>query len=200
MQYPEDQVFERSVFREVSFGPRAHGLGPAEVARRVRWALRAVGLDPVAFSERSPFTLSGGELRRVALASILSVRPRVLILDEPTAGLDPLGRRELLAQIEALQRETGLTLILVSHDVDEIARTVSRIVLLKQGRLVADGDARSLLSDPDRLRAAGLRVSVPVALMRALEEAGWPVRTDCILPEEAADEIQRVRRSTGAVP
>ncbi len=195
-QYPEAQIFEQTVFREVAFGPRNLGLEEAAIAARVRWALEMVGLAQAAMEERSPFTLSGGEMRRVALASILSLQPEVLILDEPTAGLDPQGRRELLARIqdwqtgpEQNQRKDSLTLIVVSHNLDELARVVERVVVLKEGDVVADGPARRVLSDGPVLRSVGLDAPQPVVLLEALQEAGWPVRTDRLLPEEAAAEI-----------
>jgi len=193
-QYPEAQIFEQTVFREVAFGPRNLGLEEAEIAARVRWALEMVGLAPAVMEERSPFTLSGGEMRRVALASILSLQPEVLILDEPTAGLDPQGRRELLARIQAWQKGTDSTLVIVSHNLDELARVVERVVVLKEGEVVADGPARWVLSDGPLLRAAGLDVPQPVSLLQALREAGWPVRTDRLLPEEAAAEIAQAHR------
>jgi energy-coupling factor transport system ATP-binding protein len=201
-QYPEAQIFEQTVFREVAFGPRNLGLEEAEVIARVRWALEMVGLDPATMEARVPFTLSGGEMRRVALASILGLRPEVLILDEPTAGLDPEGRRELLAQVRAWQacpepgrrEEIGLTLIMVSHNLDELAQAVKRVVVLREGKIVADGPVRQVLSDGELLRAAGLDAPQPVALMQALRAAGWPVRTDRLLPEEAAAEIAQARK------
>jgi len=198
-QYPEDQVFEQTVFRDVAFGPRNLGLKDAEVAARVRWALEMVGLDPAAVEGRVPFTLSGGEMRRVALAGILSLHPEVLILDEPTAGLDPRGRRELLGRVLAWQQQTHMTLILVSHALDELPRLVERVVVLNKGQVIADGPVRQVLSDGALLRAAGLDVPQPVALLHALQKAGWAVRTDRLLPEEAAGEIARVweQRSRG---
>jgi len=192
-QYPEDQIFEQTVSREVAFGPHKHRVERAEVDRRVRWALDMVGLDVERFGDRHPLILSGGEMRRVALAAIVSSLPEVLILDEPTAGLDPQGRRNLLSRIRAWQEETGLTLILVSHNLDELARVVDRVLLLNHGRVVADGPVRGILGDTGRLRAAGLSAPAPVTLLHALKEAGWPVRTDLLLPEEAAVEINRVR-------
>jgi energy-coupling factor transport system ATP-binding protein len=188
-QYPEDQIFEQTVFREVAFGPRNLGLTDSEVALRVRWALEMVGLDPTTMEKRVPFTLSGGEMRRVALAAILSLRPEVLILDEPTAGLDPQGRRALLSRVQSWRAQARGTLILVSHDLQELARIVERAVLLHQGRIVADGPVRQVLSDGPTLRDAGLDLPQPAALLQALHQAGWAVRTDCLLPEEAAAEI-----------
>ena len=194
-QYPEDQIFEQTVFREVAFGPRNMGLNKAEIAERVRWALEMVRLDP-AMESRSPFTLSGGEMRRAALASILAMRPETLILDEPTAGLDPSGRRDLLARVRAWQVETGATLILVSHNLDELARVVERVIVLDRGKVVADGPTQQVLSDSVLLSASGLDVPQSVTLLRLLREAGWNVRTDRLLPEEAVEEIVRVGHAT----
>lgn len=196
-QYPEDQFFEQTVFREVAFGPRNLGLSKAEIATRVEWALEMVGLDP-AMENRSPFTLSGGEMRRAALASILAMRPEALILDEPTAGLDPRGRRELLARVRAWQVETSSTLILVSHNLDELARVVERMIVLDHGQVVADGPARQMLSDGALLSSAGLDVPQPVTLLCALRKAGWDVRTDRLLPEEAVEEIVRVGQAASS--
>ena len=193
-QYPEHQIFEHTVLREVAFGPCNLGLAKDEIDGRVSWALEMVGLDAEAMGARVPFTLSGGEMRRVALASALAMRPRVLILDEPTAGLDPQGRRELLERVARWQEEIGLTLILVSHDLGELARAVERVVLLDGGQVAADGPVRQVLSDGDLLRAAGLDVPQPVALLQKLDERGWDVRTDRLLPQEAVAEIVQARR------
>jgi energy-coupling factor transport system ATP-binding protein len=195
-QYPEAQIFEQTVFRELAFGPRNLKLDEDEVAARVCWAMDIVGLAPV-MAERVPFLLSGGEMRRVALASILSMRPEVLILDEPTAGLDPQGRRELLGRVRTWQEETGLTLIVVSHDLDELARVVERVLVLKEGGVAADGPADQVLSDDQVLHAAGLEMPQPVALLKALQEAGWAVRADRVLAEEAVAEIVRAWRLAG---
>jgi energy-coupling factor transport system ATP-binding protein len=132
-------------------------------------------------------------MRRVALASALAMRSEVLILDEPTAGLDPQGRRELLGRVVRWQEEIGLTLIIVSHDLGELGRVVERVVLLNDGQVAADGPVRQVLSDGDLLRAAGLDVPQPVALLQMLREAGWDVRVDRLLPQEAVVEIARAR-------
>ncbi|GAB4545865.1 MAG: energy-coupling factor transporter ATPase [Anaerolineae bacterium] len=193
-QQPEDQLFEQTVFREVAFGPRNLGLSAAETASRVGWALEMVGLALPEVAERLPFTLSGGEMRRVALAGILAMQPEVLILDEPTAGLDPRGRRDLLSRVRAWQKETGLTLIVVSHHLDELAQLVDRVVLLEGGRLVADGPARQVLSDSRLLRSIGLDAPQAVALLEALQRKGWPVRADRLDLEEAITEIAQANR------
>ena len=215
-QYPEDQIFEQTVFREVAFGPRNLGLDEAEVTARVRWALEMVDLNPETMSQRMPFTLSGGEMRRVALAGILAMRPRVLVLDEPTAGQDPQSRRGLLARILAWQEEAGdslrlrsgqaslhesanqrisetfLTLVIISHALEELGQAVERLVVLKEGQVVADGPTRHILSDVPLLNAIGLDVPEPVKLLRALCHRGKKVRTDLLSVAEAATEIAHV--------
>jgi energy-coupling factor transport system ATP-binding protein len=191
-QYPEDQIFEQTVFREVAFGPRNLGLDEAEITARVRWALEIVGLDSKTMSQRMPFTLSGGEMRRVALAGILALRPRVLILDEPTAGQDPQSRRQLLARILAWQEVTGLTLVIISHALEELGQAVERLVILKEGQMVADGPTRHILSDEARLDAIGLDIPEHAQLLRALRRKGKKVRTDLVSAAEAATEIAHV--------
>jgi len=207
-QYPEDQIFEQTVFREVAFGPRNLGLDEAEVAARVRWALEMVDLNPETMSQRMPFTLSGGEMRRVALAGILALRPRVLILDEPTAGQDPQSRRRLLAQISTWQEETDLTLIIISHALEEgsFLQAVERLVILKEGQVVADGPTRQVISDGALLNAIGLDVPEHIKLLQALRlsalespptgqdlcQRGEKVRTDLVSAAEAATEIAHV--------
>jgi energy-coupling factor transport system ATP-binding protein len=190
-QYPEDQIFEHTVFREVAFGPRNLGLKDQEVAARVDWAVTSVGLDAETMLGRTPFTLSGGEMRRVALASILALRPDVLILDEPTAGLDPRGRRELLDHVAASQETTGMTLIVVSHDLDSLARVTDRLIVLQDGEVAIDGPTRRVLSSLDALNTTELNPPTSVVLLERLRSAGLPVDTDRITPEEAATEIAR---------
>ena len=189
-QYPEDQMFEVTVAREVAFGPRNLGLAAVEVNARVRWALEMVGLDST-FEMRMPLNLSGGEMRRVALAGILAMRPEVLILDEPAAGLDPRGRHELLGRVLAWQQETGATLIVVSHHLDDVARLAERVVLLAEGRVAADGPARQVLADAVLLRSASLAVPEAVTLLETLHQAGWDLRTDRLLVDEVVAEIQQ---------
>jgi energy-coupling factor transport system ATP-binding protein len=191
-QYPEDQIFEQTIFREVAFGPRNLGLDETEVAARVRWALEMAGLDPETMSQRMPFTLSGGEMRRVALAGILALRPRVLILDEPTAGQDPQSRRGLLARILAWQEEIGLTLIIISHALEELGQAVERLVMLKEGQVVADGPTRHIFSDRALLNAIGLDVPEYIKLLWALRQRGRKVRTDLLSAAETATEIAHV--------
>jgi energy-coupling factor transport system ATP-binding protein len=192
-QQPEDQIFEQTVFREVAFGPRNLGLDGADTADRVQWALEMVGLSPSLFGERVPLSLSGGEMRRVALAGILALRPDVQILDEPTAGLDPQGRRDLLSRVRTWQQETGMTLIVVSHNLVELAHLMERVVLLDEGRIIVDGPTRQVLGDGQMLDSIGLAAPQSVALLQTLRGAGWNVRSDRLLLEEVVDEIDLAR-------
>jgi energy-coupling factor transport system ATP-binding protein len=191
-QYPEHQLFEATVFDDVAFGPRNLGLDPEEVAERVRESLQWVGLDPDRFGSRSPFSLSGGEMRRVAIAGVLAMRPQVLILDEPTAGLDPAGRREILARIRELHRKARLTVVLISHSMDDVARLCQRVVVLHQGRVLLDAPVREAFAQADRLRGIGLDVPRATDVLLRLRAAGLPVRCDRLTAEEACEEIVRV--------
>ena len=188
-QYPEHQLFEETVAADVAFGPRNLGLGEDEIQRRVGRALRQVGLDPERFGPRSPFTLSNGEMRRTAIAGLLAMRPRMLILDEPTAGLDPAGRREILAHVARLRRETGLTLVLITHSMDAVASLCERVVVLDHGRLVADGPVRAVFADAPKLTALGLSVPQAALCVHGLRDRGWPVRADVLSVEEARRTI-----------
>lgn len=188
-QYPEHQLFEETVAADVAFGPRNLGLGEDEIRRRVEQALRQVGLEPAQFGPRSPFTLSNGEMRRTAIAGLLAMRPRMLILDEPTAGLDPAGRREILAHIARLRREAGLTIVLITHSMDAVAALCERVVVLDHGRLVADGPVRAVFADAPALAALGLGVPQAALCVHRLREQHWPVRADVLSVEEARRTI-----------
>jgi energy-coupling factor transport system ATP-binding protein len=173
-QFPEYQLFEETVRRDVAYGPRNLGLGEATIEERVDEALRQVGLDPGAFGDRSPFTLSGGEMRRVALAGVLAMRPRALVLDEPTAGLDPRARRELMDRIETLHRQ-GLTIVLVTHNMDEVSRLADRVIVMHAGRIAAEGSPRAVFVREDDLHAIGLDLPQAARLMRELRRRGIAV-------------------------
>lgn len=190
-QQPEDQIFERTVEDEVAFGPRQLGLPLGEVAARVRQALTAVGLDPGEHLGRSPFEMSGGEKRRVAIASLLAMEPRVLIFDEPTAGLDSAGRRQLLQHIHRLHTEQKRTVLVISHDMEMLAGLVRVLAILSGGRLVALETPAALYADPGRITAAGLHPPVWVELLESLRTRGLPVRTDRLTVADAAAEIRR---------
>jgi len=197
-QFPEHQLFEEKVYDDIAFGPRNLGLPAADVADRVTTALDMVGVrgaEAEALGSRSPFSLSGGQMRRVAIAGVLAMRPATLVLDEPTAGLDPRGRRELLEALVKLREEWGLTLIIVSHNMEDLARLVSRVVVMNRGRLVADGPVRYIFQDADGLRDLGLDAPTATVLMQELSCRGARVRTDIIDPAEAATEIDRWLRA-----
>ena len=188
-QYPEQQLFEETVFADVAFGPRNQGLSEEEVRARVHQALEQVGLPPARFTSRSPFDLSGGEMRRAAIAGVLAMEPRMLILDEPTAGLDPQGRREILAHVGRLHSARGMTIVLITHSMDAVAQLCKRLVVLDGGRLVADGPTRAIFADPGSLAVIGLGVPQMTLLARRLRERGVPVRPDVLTVEEARAAI-----------
>lgn len=191
-QYPEHQLFGETVLEDVGFGPRNGGLAEEEVVERVRRALAYVGLDFEELKDQSPFELSGGQKRRVAIAGVLAMDPSVLILDEPTAGLDPKGREEILDEICALQRERGITVILVSHSMEDVARLVDRLIVMAKGRVVLDGTPLEVFRQADTLKALGLGLPQVTELMHELKARGLKVNTDILTVEAAEEEIARV--------
>ena len=190
-QYPEHQLFEIDVFTDVCFGPKNLGLDKKEVELRAFEALKQVGL-PYEFFYQSPFELSGGQKRRVAIAGVLAMKPEVLILDEPTAGLDPKGRDEILHQIKKLQTESGMTIILVSHSMEDVAEYVDRIVVMNKGSVMYDDVPRNVFRHYKELEEVGLAAPQVTYIMHALRENGLPVDADSTTIEEAAEEISRV--------
>lgn len=189
-QYPEHQLFEETVEADVGFGPLNQKLPREEIQQRVRRAIRLVGL-PESILPRSPFELSGGQMRRVAIAGVLAMEPRVLILDEPTAGLDPAGREEILGQIQRLHEEEGLTVILVSHSMEDIARLAKKVAVLHRGRIIFAGPTREAFRQAELLASVGLAVPQVTELMQRLRARGRPVRTDVLTVAEAAEEITK---------
>ncbi|HHY94308.1 MAG TPA: energy-coupling factor transporter ATPase, partial [Firmicutes bacterium] len=200
-QYPEQQLFEETVGADVAFGPRNLGLSGAELERRVSEALAMVGLEPEV-AMRSPFELSGGQMRRVAIAGVLAMGPRVLILDEPTAGLDPRGREEILDRVARLHREHGLTVVLVSHQMEDVARLAERVAVIHRGRLMMVGTPREVFAQAEMLEEVGLGVPAVTRLMRLLRQRGCPVHEDVVTMEEAEQEICHLfaAPSKGAAP
>ncbi len=188
-QYPEQQLFEETVSADVAFGPRNLGLTGDALSERVRGALALVGLDPDRFGPRSPFALSNGEMRRVAIAGVLAMEPRMLILDEPTAGLDPVGRAELLTYIARLHDERGTTIVLITHSMDAVARLCRRLIVMDRGGVVGDGPVRTVFSDPARLAALGLGLPQVTQLVHRLGARGLAVRPDVLTVEEAGAAI-----------
>jgi energy-coupling factor transport system ATP-binding protein len=191
-QYPEHQLFAETVGKDIAFGPKNLGLPVDEVKSRVEQALLAVGLDPDIFWDRYIFALSGGQKRRVAIAGVLALQPKVLILDDPTAGLDPRGRDEILGTVRQLHRTTGATILLISGSLEEVAALTDRVVVMDQGRVVADGPTRQIFSQVDLLRSTGLGVLPTVELMHGLRSRGYDVPLDVLTPDEAAAVIQQV--------
>lgn len=190
-QYPEHQLFEDDVFTDVCFGPRNLGLNSSEIELRAYEALKAVGIKDEQFYI-SPFDLSGGEKRRVAIAGVLAMKPEVLVLDEPCAGLDPAGRDEILAIADELHSSLNITVIIVSHSMDDLAEHVERILVMNDGRLVMDAPSHVVFRHRAELEAMGLAVPEVTAILSDLKKAGLPVRDDLITIEEAKSEILRV--------
>ncbi len=189
-QYPEHQLFEVDVFTDVCFGPKNQGLSAEECEARAREALELVGF-PEKYYRQSPFELSGGQKRRAAIAGVLAMRPRVLVLDEPTAGLDPKGRDDILEQVAHLHAQTGMTVVLVSHSMEDIARYVERIIVMNRGEKMLDDTPRNVFSHYKELEQVGLAAPQVTYMMHDLKEGGLGVRTDVTTVEEAADEIVR---------
>ncbi|HHW15313.1 MAG TPA: energy-coupling factor transporter ATPase [Firmicutes bacterium] len=189
-QYPEHQVFEETIFADIAFGVRNLHLSSLEVEERVREAMTLVGLDYEALKDRSPLELSGGQLRRVAIAGVLAMKPRTLILDEPTAGLDPRGRDDILGRIAGLRRDLGLTVILVSHHLEELAPLVDRLVVLERGRVLLAGPPREVFQQAELLRSVGLDVPATVRLLHELRERGIPVEGEALTVDEAFELLQ----------
>ena len=190
-QYPEHQLFEADVLSDVCFGPKNQGLSDEECRQRAKEALQMVGF-PETLYNASPFDLSGGQKRRVAIAGVLAMRPKVLVLDEPTAGLDPKGRDDILDQIALLQKTTHMTVILVSHSMEDVARYVDRIIVMNRGEKIFDDTPKRVFRHYKRLEEVGLAAPEVTYLMHELRAQGIPVSTDITLVEEAADEIERV--------
>ncbi len=187
-QYPEHQLFEIDVFTDVCFGPKNLGLEKKEVELRAYDALRKVGFPDELFYQ-SPFELSGGQKRRAAIAGVLAMKPEVLILDEPTAGLDPKGRDEILHQIKKLQTETGMTILLVSHSMEDVAEYVDRIIVMNKGSVLYDDVPKEVFRHFRELEAVGLAAPQVTYIMHALREKGLPVNADATTIQEAAEEI-----------
>ena len=187
-QYPEHQLFETTVFDDVCFGPMNQGIGKEQAQLRAFAALKSVGL-PEEIYYHSPFDLSGGQKRRVAIAGVLAMKPEVLILDEPTAGLDPKGRDEILEQVAKLHEEQGITVILVSHSMEDVAKYVGRIIVMNQGEVMFDDTPKQVFGHYKELESVGLAAPQVTYLMHELHDAGIPVTTDATTVAEAKEEI-----------
>ncbi|HOA40514.1 MAG TPA: energy-coupling factor transporter ATPase [Halanaerobiales bacterium] len=193
-QYPEHQLFEETIYGDVAFGPRNLQLEEEEVEIRVREALELVGLDYEEFKDRSPFNLSGGQQRKVAIAGVLAMKPEVLILDEPSAGLDPQGRQQLINLLEYLYEEKGMTIILVSHRMEEIARLSNRVIVMSEGEIIFDDRPEKVFSEVERIRQLGLDLPEITEILWRLNKKGLQVRTDLFSLTEAVEEISKELR------
>ena len=187
-QYPEHQLFEVDVLSDVCFGPKNQGLNKAEAEEQAKKALALVGMDE-SYYKRSPFDLSGGQKRRVAIAGVLAMKPKMLILDEPTAGLDPQGRKEILELISELRERAGITIVLVSHSMEDVAEYVDRIIVMNRGSVAYDSRPKEVFSHYKELEGMGLAAPQVSYIVHKLKEKGLPVETDAITIEEAARDI-----------
>ncbi len=190
-QYPEHQLFGETVFEDVAFGPKNAGVPEASLEERVREGLAMVDLDLDTLRDRSPFELSGGQKRRAAIAGVLAMKPSVLILDEPTAGLDPRGRDEILAQVQTLYHQWNLTVVLVSHSMEDIARMAQRLIVMENGRIALEGSPSEIFANAERLRGMGLGVPQVTTLMQELHRRGMTKRADIFTLDEAEKEIMQ---------
>ena len=194
-QYPEYQLFEETVEKDIAFGPGNLGLDEEEISKRVRKSMEAVGLDYETYKDKSPFDLSGGQKRRVAIAGVIAMNPEVLILDEPTAGLDPGGRDEIFNLIKKLHRDNNITIILSSHSMDDMAKLAQTIIVMNHGKIEFMGTPREVFtSHAARLREIGLDVPQVLELATKLRNKGFDIRPDVLTEEEIKDEILKVMR------
>ncbi|WP_400163697.1 energy-coupling factor transporter ATPase [Brevibacillus sp. TJ4] len=191
-QNPEDQIFEKWIGDDVAYGPFKMGLPLEEVRERVAWAMEMVGLSFEEMKDRPTFALSGGQKRKVALAGILALKPQVLILDEPTAGLDPRSRQELLQRIRHLNTEEKLTVIFVSHNMEEVARLADRVFVMANGRIACEGTPRDIFGNQEILREHHIGTPEAVDILYKLHEQGYSVNLSSFLPDEAAGEILKL--------
>lgn len=197
-QYPENQLFEENVEKDIAFGPKNLGLAQEEIDRRVRDAMRRVALDYDSIAQRSVFELSGGQMRRVAIAGVLAMEPRVLVLDEPCAGLDPRGREEILGLISDLHKESGTTIVMVSHSMDDVASLAERVIVMNKGEVAMDGTPREVFARGNELREIGLDVPQAVELAQRLREKGFDIPEGVYRMEEMREVILNLVRKGGS--
>ena len=190
-QYPEYQLFEETVYKDIAFGPKNMKLDGEEIDRRIKEAVNFVGLDE-SYLEKSPFDLSGGEKRRVAIAGVMAMKPEVLILDEPCAGLDPKGRDMVLSLISQYRENSGATVLVVSHSMEDISKIATKVLVMNESKLAYYDTVRSVFSHADELREMGLNIPVLTEFFLKLKEKGYDVRTDIYTLDEAADEIMKL--------
>lgn len=193
-QYPEYQLFEETIYKDIAFGPKNLGLSEEEVRNRVKESMETVGLDYELFKDRSPFELSGGQKRRVAIAGVIAMQPKVLVLDEPTAGLDPHGRDEILGEIQEIFIKRGITIILVSHSMEDVAKLVDRILVMHNGKIDMDGSTREVFKKSYELEKKGLGIPQITKFMKEYRAKGHDINDDILTVEEAKVELLRYLR------
>lgn len=198
-QYPEYQLFEETIERDIAFGPRNLDISEEEVHERVKASMEAVGLDYETYKDKSPFELSGGLKRRVAIAGVLAMEPKVLILDEPTAGLDPRGRDEILSEIKSIHENRKITVILVSHSMEDVAKIAERIIVFDKGKVFLNGEPREIFRNEDKLLGVGLGIPQITSLMRTLKKKGLDINEDAITVEEAKESLKKYLRGASNV-
>ena len=198
-QYPEYQLFEETIERDIAFGPRNLDISEEEVHERVKASMESVGLDYETYKDKSPFELSGGLKRRVAIAGVLAMEPKVLILDEPTAGLDPRGRDEILSEIKNIHENRKMTVILVSHSMEDVAKIAERIIVFDKGKVFLDGEPREIFRNEDKLLGVGLGIPQITSLMRTLKKRGLDINEDAITVEEAKESLKKYLRGASNV-
>ncbi|MGL4742557.1 MAG: energy-coupling factor transporter ATPase [Sarcina sp.] len=196
-QYPEYQLFEETIEKDIEFGPKNMGLDSEEITKRVKKSMEMVGLDYETYRNLSPFELSGGQKRRVAIAGVIAMEPKVLILDEPTAGLDPKGRDDILAQIKILHENYKMTIILVSHSMEDVAKIATRVIVMNEGDVALDGTVSEVFKEIETLEKIGLGVPQVTYLIRELRKKGFDISDDIFTIEEAKKALLEILKKRG---
>lgn len=194
-QYPEYQLFEETIEKDISFGPQNLGLDNDEINRRVQRAMKTVGMNYEDYKDKSPFEISGGQKRRVAIAGVVAMEPNILILDEPTAGLDPKGRDDILSKIVELYEENDMTIILVSHSMEDVAKVANRVIVMDSGKCILDGTPKEIFKEIELLERVGLAVPQVTYLIRELRNKGVDIPEDIFTLERAKEELLRLFKS-----
>lgn len=194
-QYPEYQLFEETIEKDIEYGPRNLGISEEEISKRVKKSMEMVGLDYKTYKDKSPFDLSGGQKRRVAIAGVIAMEPKVLILDEPTAGLDPKGREDILAQIRLLHKEYGMTIIMVSHSMEDVAKIADRVIVMNSGEIVLDGKIAEVFKEVETLEKIGLAVPQVTYLIRELRNKGFDISEEIFTISQAKEALLEIIRN-----
>lgn len=196
-QYPEYQLFEETIEKDIEYGPRNLGISEEEISERVKKSMAMVGLDYETYKDKSPFDLSGGQKRRVAIAGVIAMEPKTLILDEPTAGLDPKGREDILAQIRILHKEYGMTIIMVSHSMEDVAKIADRVIVMNGGEIVLDGEIAEVFKEVETLEKIGLAVPQVTYLVKELRKKGFDISEEIFTISQAKEALLNIIRNNG---